>query len=437
MKFIKSLLLALIIFSLLFIPLEGCNYLKNDAELESITQQKDSSIARNNYLNYPVRDYPIGKSGDSGLYWDCSENYFGKYSSGRQGFHSGEDWELRGGKDGEVDLGLPVYSIGKGKVVKVSDLDYLGYLVAIVHDGNFIIPANKVSSNNKEAFYKEENVNKVYSVYMHISEVPSKYYNASENNPIDVDENEPIGFILDNRGVVSEYYKCFKPIFSPDGEKLLYFTKPDAGEPFNIINIDGTAKKILGARANFFSFYFARNKIFSSDGKKIYFIGDSQEEGKNHLEEIFSIDIESNTVQQLTYDNLGYYKLFFSRDNNKIIFEASQNEVQNSNEFYIMNSDGSNMEKLSSFCPEFLNKENGIPLINENGLSIINISENLNDNILNRYSGANEDMVSEEEPIFSPDGSKIVHVAYDEKGIPELYIINTDGTQERKLITGE
>lgn len=243
-----------------------------------------------------------------------------------------------------------------------------------------------------------------------------KTLNNSES--VKIDE-----FELDDRGVMQEWYRTFKPIFSPNGEKILYFTSPNESENFCIINVDGMEMKRLDAQASFYSFSLENNKVFSADSKKIYFIGNS--------EEIFSINIENDLISQLTDDELIKDKLFFSKDNNKVLFTAHKNNVQNSYDYYIMNSDGSNIEKLSSIFPELLDN-NKIPLINENGVKIVDVSKN--DLFHDYINQNNEKIVYEEEPKFSPDGSKIVYVAYGENGIPNLYIINSDGTQERKLI---
>lgn len=84
------------------------------------------------------------------------------------GFHSGEDQSYKG-----ENLTRFVYAIGNGKVVKISDLGALGKLVAIEHTGSFIIPGKKYThpTTGKSYSYITENVSKIYSVYMHLTDL--------------------------------------------------------------------------------------------------------------------------------------------------------------------------------------------------------------------------------------------------------------------------
>jgi murein DD-endopeptidase MepM/ murein hydrolase activator NlpD len=192
MKFIKAFLIISIILSFLLLFLEGCSYQNYIPEKEHSLDQINSSKATSSYLNYPVRGYPIGMPGDGKLYWDAKENDFGNYLGtynglSYNGFHPGEDWNLKGGKDGSIDLDLPVYSIGKGKVEKISNLDSLGYLVVIEHSGSFNIPSNE------KLYYREEKVSNIYSVYLHLK-------NIQVNEEDTVYENTILGYIMDPGG---------------------------------------------------------------------------------------------------------------------------------------------------------------------------------------------------------------------------------------------
>ena len=187
-----SLFITLMTIALLFTP-SGCRILSYKGVSEG-KKEKGSNI----YFSYPVRDYPIGKSESNQLYWDYSDNnfgdYLGKYSGlVYDGYHPGEDWNLKGGKDGEIDNELPVYSIGEGKVIKISNLGSLGYLVIIEHDGNFSIPSKTINSNGQKATYGKETVDKIYSVYLHIT-------NIKVNGNDKVDENTVLGYIMNPSG---------------------------------------------------------------------------------------------------------------------------------------------------------------------------------------------------------------------------------------------
>lgn len=214
MKISKKFSLILILSFLFIITQISCNSKEQPIEPSTETQSELES-SNNIYFKYPVRDYPIGKTDNDELYWDCSENNFGTYQSGiYDGFHSGEDWNLKGGDDGSIDEGLPVYSIGIGKVVKVSSLGKngnLGYLVAIEHSGNFVIPSKELSSNGQNASYGEEKVNKIYSVYMHLKDIE-----VNEND--EVDKNSIIGYIMDPGGGPHLHFEIRHPESIPSSD---------------------------------------------------------------------------------------------------------------------------------------------------------------------------------------------------------------------------
>lgn len=193
MKRLKIFFLICLIVLILLATSFGCQIFSYKGALEEKTK-----TTGNKYFNYPVRDYPIGKTESTRLYWDCSDNdfghYLGKYDELKyDGYHPGEDWNLKGGKDGEIDKGLPVYSIGEGKVIKISDLGSLGNLVIVEHDGNFSIPSKEINSNGQKANYDKEAVDRIYSVYLHITNLKVKENEA-------VDENTILGYIMNPGG---------------------------------------------------------------------------------------------------------------------------------------------------------------------------------------------------------------------------------------------
>ena len=175
MKLLKNIFL---IFWLLILSF----FLISCGDNSSSQDQNEIQQFQNIYFNYPVRDYPIEKSDDDTLSWDNSTNDFGNHLESFRGFHPGEDYNL----PKEKDNGMPVYSIGRGKIIYVSPegLGDLGYLVVIEHTGNFIIPApsREISSYDQTATYEKEVVDRIYSVYFHINltEIGGKIISACE-----------------------------------------------------------------------------------------------------------------------------------------------------------------------------------------------------------------------------------------------------------------
>jgi len=183
MKLLKNIFLIfwLLILSFILISCGDNSSLQNQNEIQQV---------QNIYFNYPIRDYPIGRSESSQLYWDCSENDFCSNYNGK--FHSGEDWNLKGGSTGEIDEGKQVYSIGEGKVIyaekeKDGSGNDIGFRVVIEHTGNCAIPA-KENIGGSSISYGEEVVDKIYSVYLHLKD-------AQVNVGDKVNINTVIGFI--------------------------------------------------------------------------------------------------------------------------------------------------------------------------------------------------------------------------------------------------
>ena len=125
--------------------------------LMQIDNSASAACNNANGLTLPVIDDNLSDS----LTWQVPFNYYGHYYDTYKGLHPGEDWNLVGG-DLTADLGKPVYAIGDGEVVKVSNLGTRGYNVVVKHTGTFRIPA-------KSGYYAEQTVNTLYSAYVHIT----------------------------------------------------------------------------------------------------------------------------------------------------------------------------------------------------------------------------------------------------------------------------
>jgi murein DD-endopeptidase MepM/ murein hydrolase activator NlpD len=105
----------------------------------------------------PLDDYENNISQRFGNYLGY---YGGKYYDG---FHSGEDIS--------VVAGTPVYAITSGRVVKISDLGAFGHLIALEHNkGPFKIPGRNEEIDGHSYHYPSEEVDAVYSVYIHVDQ---------------------------------------------------------------------------------------------------------------------------------------------------------------------------------------------------------------------------------------------------------------------------
>ncbi len=142
-------------------------------------------------FDYPVKD----DNPNDNLEWNVVQD-FGESYAEMGGYHSGEDWNLVGGRP-DADLGKPAYAMGNGEVKKVSPLGNgkLGYLVAIEHQAapgkTFIIPVRYGQSYS----YSAEEVTRIVSVYVHLMVDESKIFKG-----VWIEKGSPIGTIMNPGG---------------------------------------------------------------------------------------------------------------------------------------------------------------------------------------------------------------------------------------------
>lgn len=129
-------------------------------------------------------DWPIKPKNEWTVY---EKSGFGDYRESK-GYHSGEDWNWTKGDD----LGKPVYAIGDGIVYKKDDLGTDGWCLVVKHTAPqnrmFKIPARQTS----EYSYPEEYVSEIFSVYIHITNIP---FNIDEKVGKEKDDGI-IGYIM-------------------------------------------------------------------------------------------------------------------------------------------------------------------------------------------------------------------------------------------------
>lgn len=115
-----------------------------------------------------------------------------------------------------------------------------------------------------------------------------------------------------------------KPIFSPDGSKLLYFEQEsDNIQSLFIVNKDGeNANKLSQAG------YHVSEAIFSKDGKEIYFVAMPADDFKNWEERsnvgynLYSVQEDGSKLEQLTdQKRLSMESLILTEDGSKILFK--------------------------------------------------------------------------------------------------------------------
>ena len=213
------------------------------------------------------------------------------------------------------------------------------------------------------------------------------------------------------------------PNWSPDNKKIAFIHKSGTSkdEGIYIINADGTNQ--IKLNYDFIESHLVSNVIWFFDGKKIVF-------GTNSG--IYIMNSDGSNQTKLTPNNIWGDSLVLSPDGNKVAFSMPTNSylVQ---ELYVLNVDGTNLIKLSSYVASLIN------WFPDNKKIIFVANKNENSNILNVYTinsdGSNRinlNSVDDFSPICAPDGKKILFVSKRD-GNNEIYIVDIDGSNQINL----
>lgn len=196
------------------------------------------------------------------------------------------------------------------------------------------------------------------------------------------------------------------PVWSPDGKKIAYTT----GRCLNVINIDGSGKKELVKEL--VSINGRQNIIWSPDEQRILFSNIDGVDGGQSTLSIINTDGSNLTKIADGPNNLEGYVSDFSPDGKRIAYCKDFGKLN------VINFDGTNGEEINATC------ESDIEITwSSDGKSIVT-----NYGIIDVDKKTERDMRLDEFAL-SPDGKRIAYV-YNQG----LYVINVDGTQNKKIL---
>jgi Tol biopolymer transport system component len=136
---------------------------------------------------------------------------------------------------------------------------------------------------------------------------------------------------------------------SPDGKTIVFLSSMDKDfEPWNLYLVDiktEELKKITNFRDG-----NAGSPKFSPDGNRIVFSGPKTYEGKLGFSGIWVMDLRNSSMTELTKDlHWGGKYPSWSSDSKKIVFSSYEKNGPFIYNIYTMNSDGSDVKKLTDF----------------------------------------------------------------------------------------
>jgi Tol biopolymer transport system component len=217
--------------------------------------------------------------------------------------------------------------------------------------------------------------------------------------------------------ITHNYSSEISPLFTPDGEKILFERYDGNKYDLFLINKNGTGEQQL-------TFNGAQCPQFSPDGSKIVYYNPV-----NSMSEIFLLDLITNEIKTLTnrpnvlnsepkYSPSGDLISYYSQDSVRVI-DLQGNEI-----FSIPGY-------ISSFSPsgdkivfdkwEF--KAMNIYIINSDGTDLLKLTDN-----------ADNSSIFCDRPVITPDGNSIIYERSVRGDFDEyLYIMNIDGSNKRIL----
>jgi len=305
--------------------------------------------------------------------------------------------------------------------------------------------------SSSKRFGKRNNVrsNSLFNFVVLIIFLFSSQYCSDPAGPVDPgisDDSRGIAYVSDWQGnfeiytikedgsglqrITNNTFFDSGPYWSPDGRKILFMSTRDGNFEVYIMNADGSNQQRLTNNPGFDGF-----PTWSPDGSKIGFSSD-----RNGNSDVYVMDVTNyqaanisdmvfGEIHQITTNLAEDYRCAWSPDGSKIAFESDRD---NDIEIYIMNSDGSNQERMTTIHgddqnPSWSPDGNFIAFNSMRNSSTafdilkVNVSDKSITEITN-FAG------QEEEPVWSPDGTKILYSTQR-----SLNIIDSDGSNSRRL----
>jgi Tol biopolymer transport system component len=218
------------------------------------------------------------------------------------------------------------------------------------------------------------------------------------------------------------------PAWSPDGQKIAFYSFRDGAAEVWVMNGDGSGETALTTQATAPD----SEPAWSPTGQKIAFVS-----GRNGNDEIYSMNADGSGQTRLTNNSAVEEDPAWSPDGSKIAFVSDRD---GNREIYSMNADGSGQTRLTANTDD-----DYAPNWSPNGLQLTFTSYRDGNSEIYKMSAAggaqtrltfNTD--ADEQPVFSPDGTRIAfETQRDGCCTPEIYsMLSSSGSGATNLTQG-
>lgn len=252
------------------------------------------------------------------------------------------------------------------------------------------------------------------------------FYHESPDKYLAVINPDGTGFTsLQDPSIQSPYF----PAFNSDASKIAYagLSSFSLGTGIFIMNADGTNRTQLihlstadNVRPQ------TLHLSFSFDGSKIVFATEVDYPLNAQKFNIYSMNSDGSNLTRLTSSGQNETPSY-SPDGSKIVF-YSASEILTDGGIFVMNADGTNPVRLTNFAglfPKFTPDGSKIVFMLDADIWIMNADGTNPVNLTNHPAIDNE-------PTISPDGTRIAFSSYRD-GNSEIYVMNIDGSNPTRI----
>jgi Tol biopolymer transport system component len=211
------------------------------------------------------------------------------------------------------------------------------------------------------------------------------------------------------------------PSWSPDGQRLAFYSERDGRGDIYVMNADGSGEQRLTDTAADEGY-----PSWSPDGRTITF--DSDRDGNF---EIYAMDADGGNVRRITNHPARDVSASWAPDGSEIAFMSDRGG--SGFDIYVMRPDGTGIEKRTttgtSWFPVFspdntrlaFHIGRDVHIAARDGSSLTRLTVDPENGMF---------------PSWSPDGKRLAFMSW-RNGRTELFVMNADGNDQRKLLTME